>query len=79
MKLHYRCRDCKYYWNECYVMRGRRRNSYVCKNFCNKDINKTLENIKEEILYLTVEPKVDISEVIRVIDNHIGKEGAEWK
>ena len=36
-----------------------------------------IDDIKAEILDLTTEPKVDIAEVIRVIDKHLGKESEE--
>ena len=47
------------------------RNQYE-KGF--NDCMKLIDEIKSEILDLTAEPKVDISEVIRVIDKHLGKE-----
>lgn len=82
MKLHYRCRDCEYYWKECYTMRGRRSCSYVCKNFCNKDINKTLEAIKAEIRHFMFEVNPSSSEsdyacnyILDLIDKKMGKEG----
>ena len=84
MKLHYRCRDCKYYWVECNPMIGRLRSSQICKNFCNKDVNTTLEELKAEIRHFMFEVNPSSSEsdyacnyILDLIDKKMGKESEE--